>query len=522
MNRLNFFLLPLCSILCVVAARAQAPVLSIPTQGGYYIEGVGLCFSVRLTNPSPNPTTVDVMLAPVSTATLGVDFTVDPSTVVFPANFEGDETVCVITTDDAMIEPPEAIVLKLANPSNNATLGTSSTIAFGIYDNDSITTTLPCQRPFFSEYIHALTNGGSRALEIYNPSPTAVNLADYNIRLYYNGDSIAGNVIPLSGTLQPGEVFVAAHNESFADVLALADFTSPFLNFTGDDAVGLYNGDQLIDMIGIPGQDPGFGWPGGNKSTASSVLVRDSIVRQGETKWVISAAHWKGYDQSNYSFLGSHLMLPCDPSGGIPPILSVVTNDAEFDEGIGGLGFLVTLYYPKDVETTVDIVVGSASTATNGVDFDVTPTTLVFPANYTGSQSVVVGITDDMLDEPNETVVLKLRNPSNSGLLLDSVWVLTILDNDPTVGVQSAGNTNTFKVHPNPVRAGSVIYLETMPGARFSLFNSSGKLVYQFTEKDTQAIPGQLVLPATTVPGVYHLRAESSTTTAVARIIVME
>lgn len=84
-------------------------------------------------------------------------------------------------------------------------------------------------------------------------------------------------------------------------------------------------------------------------------------------------------------------------------------------------------------DVTVEVMLDmAASTATNGMDFTFTsPTQVTFPKDSTNSQMIMIPITDDTIIENDETIVLKLANPS-MGLDIgaDSVFNLTIMDND--------------------------------------------------------------------------------------------
>ncbi len=448
-------LLPVAVVLLFSAAqpvkRVLAPTITILTTDGTYIEGVGLCFNVRLTNPENTPTTVDLEVDASSTAILGSDFTLDPQTLEFPAGFSGNMSVCVVSLEDQLPEGIETVTVKLVDPSNGAAIQDGS-ITFTFYDDDIITNTDPCNRLFFSEYIHSNVPQETRAIEIYNPAELPAVLEEYTVQLYFNG-STEPNPIQLEGLLLPGQTYVIAHPESAQAVLDKADLVLPLMGFTGDDAIGLYQNGELVDVIGVIGQDPGNSWPAGmTGNTSSNTLVRDSVIRQGETSWPVSAGHWRHYTQGYFDRLGEHFMLPCDPTGNIPPLVSFVTANAEFSEDIGGLGISLALFYPNQNPTAVNISVGPASTATEGADFTVNPTTVTFPANFTGNMSFGISINDDQTDEPDEILEIRLTDPSNNAILLDSIWTLTIQDNDLPVGTSDPlSDALQMKIFPNPV-----------------------------------------------------------------------
>lgn len=125
---------------------------------------------------------------------------------------------------------------------------------------------------FFSEYIEGSVNGNNRIIEIFNGTGSDVDLSTYSVKQSHNGtgwgvDGIA-YVLPLTGTLTNGDVFVIANEGADASALAEADLTFGYSDdqghkitfFTGDDAMGLFKDDALIDVIGVPEIDPGSGW----------------------------------------------------------------------------------------------------------------------------------------------------------------------------------------------------------------------------------------------------------------------
>ncbi|WP_343603735.1 lamin tail domain-containing protein [Fluviicola sp.] len=66
-----------------------------------------------------------------------------------------------------------------------------------------------CSKIFISEYVEGWSN--NKALEIYNPTSSPVDLSQYFVARYSNGSSSAtnANAVQLSGTIAPHDVFVA-------------------------------------------------------------------------------------------------------------------------------------------------------------------------------------------------------------------------------------------------------------------------------------------------------------------------
>jgi predicted extracellular nuclease len=162
---------------------------------------------------------------------------------------------------------------------------------------------------FFSEYIEGSSQ--NKALEIYNGTGAAVNLAAgaYNVQMYFNGGSTAGLTINLTGTVADQDVYVLAHSDANAAILAQADQTAGGGWFNGDDAVVLRRGTTIIDVIGQIGFDPGTEWGSGLTSTADNTLVRKPEVQAGDPDGSDAfdpAAEWNGFPIDDSSDLGRH------------------------------------------------------------------------------------------------------------------------------------------------------------------------------------------------------------------------
>lgn len=141
---------------------------------------------------------------------------------------------------------------------------------------------------FFSEYMEGSSN--NKALEIYNGTGASVNLANYEVRLYANGATTA-TTFTLSGTLNDGKVIYIKHSSSTVGPTAAANgnlylsstAANAILSFNGDDAIALYKGTTLLDVIGNVGCDPGSGWTSGSYTTVDRTIRRQSTICGGVT-----------------------------------------------------------------------------------------------------------------------------------------------------------------------------------------------------------------------------------------------
>jgi hypothetical protein len=174
---------------------------------------------------------------------------------------------------------------------------------------------------FLSEYVEG--TGNNRALEVYNGggAPLDLSAGGYNIRLHTNGSSSPSFTVFLAGTVGARDAFVLA--SAFADpaIRARADQTTTAFPLSGDDAVVLRKGAQIIDSIGQVGVDPGTEWGSGMVSTMDNTLRRKRGVETGDPNpWDAfqPALEWDGWPTDTSDGLGWHTL--CDTNA---PTLSV-------------------------------------------------------------------------------------------------------------------------------------------------------------------------------------------------------
>lgn len=280
----------------------------------------------------------------------------------------------------------------------------------------------PCSDLFFSEYVEGTSN--NKALEIYNPTAASVDLTGYSIILYTNGSSIPGNTLLLSGTISPGDVYVVANPSAGSAINAEKDTASNATNFNGNDAIGLYNGTTLIDLIGEIGFDPGAsGWTVGSGSTLNSTLVRKASVNEGSTDWTVGVSQWDVLAVDVIQ-LGSHTMTPC--AAPTDTLASFSPASASVSEAAGTYNITVALNQAADVNKTVDVVL----TAGDAADVDNFSSETVTFATGETSKTVTLNIVDNANVDGNRTVTFELQNPSTGLLLGNQTFTLNITDDE--------------------------------------------------------------------------------------------
>ena len=173
---------------------------------------------------------------------------------------------------------------------------------------------------FISEAAEGSSN--NKYLEIYNASGEDVDLGPYSLSSCSNGCDVTGewdypnNVTFEAGTtLAAGDVYVVCHGSSDEYILAECDQTFTYLS-NGDDVFGLTFGDQILDIIGTTGDDPGSGWQicDIEDATKDHTIVRKSWVNEGTSDWGTSSGsdgsdcQWVVLEQNDWTYLGFHEM----------------------------------------------------------------------------------------------------------------------------------------------------------------------------------------------------------------------
>ncbi|MFD1602474.1 endonuclease [Flavobacterium artemisiae] len=157
---------------------------------------------------------------------------------------------------------------------------------------------------FFSEYIEG--SGNNKYLEVSNFTGNTVDLTQYTIKKQSNGagawTTTAG--LALTGTLTQGASYVIAYSLGTATCYnpASANLSSNAteLQFNGNDPIGLFKNDVLIDIIGtFNGGTPNF--------SIDETLRRKPTISAPNTTFN-KAGEWDVYEKDKCDGLGSHTL----------------------------------------------------------------------------------------------------------------------------------------------------------------------------------------------------------------------
>ena len=180
----------------------------------------------------------------------------------------------------------------------------------------------------FSAYVEGTAN--NKAIEIYNPTSSAIDMAGYSVKLFTNGATTATNTNALSGVLNPGAHWVITHASSGAGLSAYSDQTGATTNFNGDDALQLLQGDTVVDSFGQTGFLPSKAWVSGEVTTLDRTLVRKSCVTDtNPTDAFDPATEWAVHPIDTFDVLNTftcgEVVAPTDP---VAPTITPIADTA--------------------------------------------------------------------------------------------------------------------------------------------------------------------------------------------------
>ena len=147
-----------------------------------------------------------------------------------------------------------------------------------------------------SQYVEG--SSYNKYIELYNAATETINLSEYTLETYFNGNTTAGGTFTLSGTLAPGAVIVVGHDNDGIYVPNLISGT--VINFNGNDAIVLKHNGVIIDSIGQIGNDTAF--------AADVTLIRKPGITSGDTDPynAYNLDEWIAEAQDSTNDLGTH------------------------------------------------------------------------------------------------------------------------------------------------------------------------------------------------------------------------
>jgi hypothetical protein len=393
---------------------------------GTYIIGNSSDVTIQLKNLGTGSLTID---STVISGTNAAEFSVfsAPSSSVAA----GDSTTMIIRFTAGLPGTKTAFLTIYSDDANESacTINLSANATYA-----------SCTELIISEYGEPLTGNG-KYIEIYNGTPSSINLANYELWSVLNGGTWPENILSLSGTLSSGSTYVVANNS--ADVPTADFYDATFCNWNGDDAVGLAKlvgaSFYLIDAVGTDGADPGAGWSvaGVSNATSDQTLVRKTSIDRPTTNWTNSA----GTTNVNTEWFVRPYQLTsigCNINSCLTSsTIGFTVSTATVTESNTTVTINITM--PTAPSSTVNAIISDAllGTASSGTDYSAfSPTSLSFsPIEvYPNTKSVTITISDDAISESNENIVLSI-DAQCGALISNGTYSLTIIDNEIPEGL---------------------------------------------------------------------------------------
>ncbi len=465
-------------------------------------EGAGtVTIPVTLSNPSDEDTVIEIV---TTTGTAGEDdFTETIVTVTIPAGETAGEVVIPIT-DDTLDEEDEIFTVDgtvtsgntdNTDPSGTVTLTDNDgaptvTIEDVIVDEGAGTVTIPVSLSNPSDedtVIDIVTTTGTAGEDDYTEIIVTVTIPA--------GETTGEVVIPITDDMldEEDETFtvdgtVTSGNTDNTDPSGTVTITdndgAPTVTIEDvvvDEGAGTVtipvtlsnpsDEDTVIEIVtttGTAGEDDftetivTVTIPAGETAGEVVIPITDDTLDEEDEIFTVDGTVTSGNTDNT------------DPSGtvtltdndGAP---TVTIEDVIVDEGAGTVTIPVTLSNPSDEDTVIEIV---TTTGTAGEDdYTETIVTVTIPAGETTGE-VVIPITDDMLDEDDETFTVDGTVTSGNTDNTDPSGTVTITDNDgaPTVTIEDvvvdegAGTVTIPVTLSNPSDQDTVIEIVTTTG----------------------------------------------------------
>ncbi len=327
--------------------------------------------TIEINNPNANATSVDVVVKGGS-ATHGSDYTYSTQTLTFPASSTTAQTINIPIIDDTDQESDETIELVLRNATNNASIMGDSVHIITILAND-ITAPL----------INFTTAG------------VTVNEGEYATPVV----SIANPDV-----LNPTDVQVVLKSTSTGD---LTDFT----RISGNPFTGNYT---------IPANVP--------VNHLDTLHITDDEIAENQETLVFVIR-----DATNGALIGNDSTFTVTiRRNDQPVVVHFMPATASVSENAGTMqtSIMVMGAESNSNPTSFDVEI-KGGTATQGVDYTFATQTVTIPPHTDSMVNLEIVLHDDIAIEPNETIILAIRNITNAGIIsIDSIFTGTIKNDD--------------------------------------------------------------------------------------------
>jgi hypothetical protein len=299
------------------------------------------------------------------------------------------------------------------------------------------------------------TDVGNTALT----SPASVALHPLNGHLYVAGQTSASGFPQTSGGAQPtfGGTFDGFVTRMTPDLLAGAASAGTLQFSQASYSVGEGNVTAQITVTRTSGTDGavsvsyatsnGTASAGSDYTAASGTLswatgdgapktfdvtIQDDALVEGSEGIGVTLTNTTGGATLGSQATSTLTITDNDAPSVAPGAVQFGAASASINENGGSVTLTLTRTNGADGAISVSVASGGGSAAA-GTDYTAVSQTVSWANGDTAAKTVVLAVTDDALDEPNETVVLTLSNATGGATLgVATSATVTIVDDDPT------------------------------------------------------------------------------------------
>jgi hypothetical protein len=435
--------------------------------------------TVQLTAATSKKVTVPYEIG--GSATLGEDYTISASPVVFtPGDTTASITIDVI--NDEIYEPDEFVLIVMGTPTNADKCSPDVHMAYIMNEDEP-------PRVYFA------SSGQSQSEDFDGPIEVVLSSPSYqSVAVYYSmsgialGDGVDYIIDPSPVIIPPLTTSAQINVDVIDDDMDEDDETFYVTIGTVENAtkdVPDVHAWTIVDNDDPP--EVFFTWEEQSAEESSGSMTVEVQLETASSKEVIVPFSVEGTAtrDSDYTLDSSPLVIPAgeltdstkihlieddddeevdetivlsiltptNATRGTPgvhtaTIVSLIEEPTVYfspasrsgDETVGTLTFNAKLSAASALDVTVPFSLGG--TATEGIDYSITPSPVVIPAGSSGTE-ITIFVNPDNLDEFNETVVVTMGTPGNAIKGSPDVHISTILDGDeePIVYFAKSGQT---------------------------------------------------------------------------------
>ncbi|MBB4110697.1 beta strand repeat-containing protein, partial [Pedobacter zeae] len=438
-------------------------------------------FTVTLSNPSSQPTTITYTLG--GTATEGSDYSaIVTKTITIPAG-QTTGTITIPVLSDNIVEGTETVVATLT-ASGNPTVTVSNTPAtINITDNTTATVTVAATKDgaepgTAGEFTFTLSNVSTSDTQItYSVTGTATSGLDYTsigttVTIPAGQTSVRVSVPVLDDNIAEGtETVILTMAAATSNPSITASTVPATVNITDNDTSvatitagtsgsenGPVNGSFTVTLSNPSSQPTTITYTLGGTATEgsdySAIVTKTITIPAGQTTGTITIPVLTDNIVEGTETVVATLTVSGNPTvtvSNTPATINITDNttatvtvaatkDGAEPGTAGEFTFTLSNVSTSDTQITYSVT----GTATSGSDYTSIGTTVTIPAGQS-SVRVSVPVLDDNIAEGTETVILTMAaatsNPSVTASTVPAT--VNITDNDTSVATITAGTSGS-------------------------------------------------------------------------------